>query len=279
MNPNNYLIDNVTLNVINLEQLSHFYQTVLGLTVLTSDADRVALGQADSKTPLLNLLKTEVAPARTSGLYHVAYLLPTRQALGEFLHHVLKIQYPLQGASDHGYSEAIYLADPEGNGIEVYWDKPTSEWEYRENGIIVGVTEPMDAEGVLDAARQEFNGLEAGSIIGHVHLAVSEIPTTDDFFMNLLGFTLTTRFGVHASFYGKDGYHHQFAGNIWGTRNLPPHRLDAPGLKELEIAVAPAVFAATLANLTAANYAFEQEGNRLSFEAPNGIRFIYQQHA
>lgn len=275
MNPTNYLIETVSLNVKDLNTMSEFYQEILGLEVLNATDTSVHLGIARTKTELLVLETTTLPDQLSSGLYHVAYLVPTRQALGEFLHHVIAKKYPLQGASDHGYSEAIYLADPEGNGIEVYRDKPTSEWEYRENGIIVGVTEPMDADGVLAAAQQTFSLLTPGTIVGHVHLAVSSIQPTTDFFLNILDFTLTSQFANHAAFYGKDGYHHQFAGNIWQTQNFPANQDLTPGLNEIKVSVSQQVMDETLASLKSQAWAYELADDQLVFHDPNGIKFRY----
>ncbi len=138
----------VVLNVVNLDLQTRFYQQVLGLSILDQGQAWVELGIKESG---LNLIRLEEVPASeivTYGLYHFAILLPSRADLGDFLRHSLVNQVPLQGASDHGYSEAIYLNDTEGNGIEIYRDKPVSDWDIQ-NGKILGVTEVMDGDGVL----------------------------------------------------------------------------------------------------------------------------------
>lgn len=276
MNLNNYRIETVTLNVQNLIQMRQFYTEILGLSLIEETNETVSLGIAASQTKLLILQQTDISPTRTSGLYHVAYLLPSRQALGEWLNHISRTDYPLQGASDHGYSEAVYLADPEGNGIEIYRDKPETEWDFQPNGVIVGVTEPMDVAGVLGAAKNNVSTFPAGTLVGHVHLSVSSIPPTDDFFRNILNFTLTSKFGQQASFYGKDGYHHQFAGNIWESRNLPKNTDETPGLNKITVAVSHTVLREALTNLQREKMTYSHEEDVLTFHDPNGIRFEYQ---
>ncbi|MGO2265937.1 MAG: VOC family protein [Vagococcus salmoninarum] len=276
MDLTNYKITEVTLNVNNLSKMSHFYQEIMGLTLLKEETDLVILGIKETKTALLTLKAVKTLKTPTSGLYHVAYLLPNRNALGNFLRHIAVTQYPLQGASDHGYSEAIYLADPEGNGIEVYADKDEFLWDIRDNGIIVGVTEPMDVEGVLEAADEEFEKMTPETFIGHVHLAVSEVAETSRFFTDILAFTITTEFGQQAAFYGKDGYHHQFAGNVWETRHAPKNDPLAPGLAGIKVALAQEVFNDTLTALERAAYPFDLQDNELNFVDPNNIAFRYQ---
>lgn len=275
MNLNNYKIQTVTLNARDLTKMTQFYEETMGLTLLAKTEDTVKLGIKRTGEILLELVQTAAPQERTSGLYHVAYLLPNRAALGNFLRHLAISQYPIQGASDHGYSEAVYLADPEGNGIEVYADKPEDQWDLRDNGIIVGVTEAMDVEGVLAAATQEFQHLADETFIGHVHLAVSTVPETSSFFHEVLGFTITTEFGQQAAFYGKDGYHHQFAGNIWTTRNFPDNQDGTPGINEILVNVSDQVMAETQGAMKIQNHPFTIEEQALVFHDPNGIKFRY----
>lgn len=275
MDTTNYKIQTVTLNVNDLNKMKHFYQEIMGLDTLSQTNDSISLGIKQTHEVLLILNQVSTLPSQTSGLYHIAYLLPDRTALGNFLRHIAITRYPLQGASDHGYSEALYLADPEGNGIEVYADKPQEQWTFKENGIIVGVTEPMDVEGVLASADEEFEKLVAGSIIGHVHLSVATIPETNHFFRDILGFTITTEFGEQAAFYGKDGYHHQFAGNIWQSRGLPKNNEQEPGLQQIDVSVAQNVWEQTSVALKQADYPYAIDEDSLVFYDPNGIKFRY----
>ncbi len=215
-------IGRVALKVANLEKMTRFYQEVIGLQVLEQSAIQSTLGV--DNTVLLELHKVQEPLPLTpkTGLYHVAFLLPTRKDLGNALRHYLTIEAPLIGASDHGYSEAIYLNDPEGNGIEVYRDKPQSEWDIRTDGEIVGVTLEMDAEAVIAASDGAGDGFPAGTTVGHVHLKVADLMQTEKFYTEVLGLSLKNNFGNQAKFFAAGDYHHHIGSNIWlGKKFLP----------------------------------------------------------
>lgn len=157
MNEKQIQLQEVTLNVHNLANMQRFYQEIIGLEVLNKEEKGVVLGIAETNFPLVHLQQamTESLDVSYNGLYHLAIRVPSREALGNALYHWLLTKTPLIGASNHGYSEAIYLEEPEGNGIEVYRDRPQQEWDIRSDGRIVGITEEMDAQGVLAAATGE----------------------------------------------------------------------------------------------------------------------------
>lgn len=215
-------IGHVALKVANLAKMTTFYQEVIGLSLLASNEQESVLGVG--QTTLLRLRKiTEPLPlTRRTGLYHVAFLLPTRRDLGNALFHYLQVEAPLVGASDHGYSEALYLTDPEDNGIEVYHDKERSQWDIRADGEIVGVTEPMDAEGVLGAADRNWTGFVPETTVGHVHLKVADLIASDTFYTEIMGLTLTSNFGSQAKFFAAGDYHHHLGANNWLGANVPP---------------------------------------------------------
>jgi catechol 2,3-dioxygenase len=146
-------------------------------------------------------------------------------------------QVPLQGFADHLVSEAIYLADPEGNGIEVYRDRPREEWSYVEGQLQID-TLPLDLEGLLRAGNgrnNAWNGLPASTSVGHVHLRVADLQQTERFYHDTLGFDLVTRYGAAASFFSAGGYHHHIGANTWGGRGAPPPPADATGLRYFEL--------------------------------------------
>ena len=194
----------VALNVSNLVKMTDFYERVIGLTLLESTENQSVLGVKDQALLILIKIENPLPVTRKTGLYHVAFLLPTREALGDALLHYLQIEAPIAGASDHGYSEALYLTDPEGNGIEVYRDKPMSEWMIKEDGEIVGVTEELDGDGVLEAASRHWQGFPKGTIVGHVHLKVSDLDQTQTFFTEVLGLSLKNDFGNQAKFFAME---------------------------------------------------------------------------
>src|SRR5699024_9982947 len=222
------------LNAQNSQQLANYYQTAIGLTLIEEENGFYKLGTPDG-TVLLEIRPTEVAADQeTTGMYHLAFLLPTYKDLGTILRHLIVNQIPMTGASDHGYSNALYLNDPEGNGIEIYWDKPEAEWDIREDGQIAGVTEPMDANSALEAASTSFDGMPNGTTMGHVHLHVDELEDSLDFYTDVLGLGFKYKFGPSAMFLASGDYHHQLGVNVWKPRQLEkPNRL-APGLRTVE---------------------------------------------
>ena len=230
-------IGKVRLKVRDIDSVSDFYRDVLGLAVMTRDARKTTLGTG--RTPLL-VLETDPAilpgDKRQAGLFHTAFLLPARADLARWLGHVASARVPLQGASDHIVSEAIYLADPEGNGIEVYIDRPVSDW-LDIKGDIQMTTDPLDAQDLLASAEGTvWNGFPENGSIGHVHLRVGDTAEADRFYRDILGFDITVDY-PGASFYGSGGYHHQLAGNIWKTRGVARRPNGMAGLDNVEIIV------------------------------------------
>lgn len=219
--PEETIVKQVKLKVANLEVMTEFYTGMIGLVLLKQDGNTTFLGAQDSSEVILILeeLSEPAVKMETTGLYHTAFLLPSRKDLGNSLLWLLQHQVEI-GAADHGYSEAIYLSDPEGNGIEIYRDKPISEWDIREDGEIVGVTEELDGDAVVGAADGNWLGLAPGSRIGHVHLQVADLDETGAFFEKL-GFSLKSNFGRRAKFFAAGNYHHHIGTNNWAGLNLP----------------------------------------------------------
>ncbi|MRG88339.1 VOC family protein [Salinibacillus xinjiangensis] len=224
-------VGEVNINVTDLGQSLEFYQHILGFKVLRQ-TDSKAVLTADGKTPLLTIEQPEdVLPkqARTTGLFHFAILLPSRSDLSAFLRHIVqtKFRYGL-GASDHYVSEAIYLSDPDGNGIEVYRDRPSSEWNWS-NGEVEMATVELDAQGLLAESTDEWKGMPNGTIMGHIHLHVSDLKTTEDFYVNGLGFDIITTY-PGALFASTGGYHHHLGLNVWNGTGIPAPPENSVGL-------------------------------------------------
>lgn len=172
--------------------------------------------------------------------------MPSRADLARWLAHVAESRVTLQGASDHIVSEAIYLADPEGNGIEVYADRPASRWR-GPNGEIRMATDPLDVQNLLKAADgTKWAGFPEDGIIGHVHLQVGDTEAADRFYRDVLGFEIAARY-PGASFYGSGGYHHQLAGNVWNSRRAGRRPDGMAGLEQVEIVVCEAADIANIA--------------------------------
>ena len=214
-------LGHVALNVRNLDLQSQYYQQVLGMSVIHQDETQIDLGVG--KTVLVRLIQTEelLDVGGSYGLYHLAILLPSREALAQIFKHFVDNSVPLIGASDHDYSEAIYLEDTEGNGIEIYRDRPVSEWNIKEDGRIIGTTEAMDAEGLyrLATSLEGPYKMPEGSRVGHVHLSVRKSGISSEFYQNVL--QVQDKFSVHsASWLASGNYHHHLAVNEWGGQNL-----------------------------------------------------------
>lgn len=227
----------VRLKVRDLDAVSAFYQSVLGLTPVATGEDRVTLGTGGTR--LLELVgDRDLAPLdpRQAGLFHTAFLMPTRADLARWVTYVAEARVRLQGASDHIVSEALYLADPEGNGIEVYADHPVSGW-HGENGEIRMSTDPLDLQDLLQSAEgTEWSGFPEAGSVGHVHLQVGDTAEADRFYRDVLGLDIAARY-PGASFYGSGGYHHQLAGNVWNSRRAGRRPEGMAGLDAVEILV------------------------------------------
>ena len=264
----------VALKVNDLKKMTQFYQEALGLDLMEEKENSVVLGVAADNTPLVELIQL-AEPSnrkRTTGLFHLAILLPTRADLGSILYHLLTKKYGIDGASDHGYSEAIYFNDPEGNGIEIYRDKELSAWDVRPDGKIEGVTEAMDADGVIGAMVKIYDGIPAGSIMGHVHLTVHDLVETQQFYENVLGISLKSDFFGQAKFFAAGNYHHHIGSNMWAGKHLPAAEENQPGLAYFTWVVADNVaYEALKGRLVQAEVSFEEKDNTLIFKDNSSI--------
>ncbi|MEI5989812.1 hypothetical protein A5881_001305 [Enterococcus termitis] len=218
--PKETIVKQVKLKVKNLDVMTEFYTQMIGLVLLKKEQNTAFLGAQESSEAIIVLeeLVDPVVKDKTTGLYHTAFLLPSRKDLGNSLLWLLQNNVEV-GAADHGYSEAIYLSDPEGNGIEIYRDKPMTEWDIRADGEIIGVTEELDGDAVVGEADGQWLGMAPGSRIGHVHLQVADLDETEKFYEQL-GFALKSNFGRQAKFFAAGGYHHHIGTNIWSGRNV-----------------------------------------------------------
>lgn len=222
--PNDTHISHVHLRVRNLERELAFYRDLLGFTEILRHDSIVELS-ASGKQPA-QILFTEspnaiARPPRTTGLFHVAIRFPNRAELAKTLMRLIQNEYPIQGAADHLVSKAIYLADPEGNGVELYCDRPKESWRWSD-GEIAMATEPLDLEALLrEADGKEWAGIHPQTDIGHVHLNVGSLASAEEFYSKQLGFDVTTRSYPGALFLSAGGYHHHIGLNIWAGRNAP----------------------------------------------------------
>jgi catechol 2,3-dioxygenase len=232
-----YHIETVTLQVHDLARVSRFYQNVMGLAVLSANSEAHQLGCDDQVlVRLVSNPAASVRAPRTPGLFHTAFLVPERRDLGRWLHHAIASEISIDGMADHGVSEAIYLADPEGNGIEIYVDRPRKDWRVVDGQVQMGNAR-IDIEGLLapeDAPSAAVFRLASGSRIGHIHLDVPALADADTFLQGIWG--MDRMFALQgAHFFSNGGYHHHIAANIWNARGRSAPAGEVRGLSYVEI--------------------------------------------
>ncbi len=223
----------VELKVLDLPRTVDFYEW-FGLTRISGDAERAVLG-ANGK-PLLRLTalpEGRERPRHTAGLYHFAILLPSEEELGGFLQRTLEERLPLTGTADHFVSQALYYDDVEGNGIEVYADRPRSEWRFPGGRLDIG-TVHLDFERLLRIAVKPQEKLSSGTVMGHVHLNVADLDESQRFYESL-GMELMAEAGHVMRFMSWNGYHHHLGINLLEGRGAAPVEPDVRGLRKIEV--------------------------------------------
>ena len=267
-----YLAEAV-LNVKDLARQTAFYTQIIGLEIRTQTETEVILGAGGKD--LVHLIQTNRKEAVKSsyGLYHMAILLPSREDLADVFKHIAELNYPFIGAADHGYSEALYLEDPEGNGIELYRDKPVADWDIREDGRIIGVTEELSAQEIYDMGRK-MNPfvIASGTRMGHIHLSVKDSHLATAFYQAVLD--LSDKFTIpSASWIASGDYHHHLAVNEWGGKNLDKREAEFPGLAYYVVEVEKKEDLVAIAEKAKANGAPVKwlSSNDFTFEDPDGI--------
>jgi catechol 2,3-dioxygenase len=238
-------VGTVALTVSDLDRSRAFYETVLGLTGHEVDDGGLALGVADEPA-LVRLRGDSAAPPlhpRATGLFHLAVLTPSRRELAYALARLAGSRWPLSGASDHLVSEALYLNDPDGNGIEIYRDRDRSEWRTGEDG----------------------------QRIGHVHLQVADIAAAEDFYHGVLGFDVTVRGYPGALFVSAGGYHHHIGLNTWNSAGAAPPAPGAVGLRSFDVRLPDrAELERVLARVGAAGLAVDTLDGTTAVRDPSG---------
>jgi catechol 2,3-dioxygenase len=229
----------VDLRVRSVERALDFYRDIVGLLVLEQDETHASLGPTNGSAILFltsDGVDTPADPGAT-GLYHTAFLYPDRPALGDALARLAEAGYRI-GAGDHGVSEALYIDDPDGNGVELYRDRPREEWPEPGPGERIRMyTAPVDLEGVLAEARTQGSApAPEGTKVGHVHLQVANIERTAQFYVEGLGLDLMASLGS-AVFMSSRGYHHHLGANVWNSRGSSPAPRNRAGLDRIVLAV------------------------------------------
>ena len=271
-------VNSVELRVLNLQRSIDFYTKTIGLKLLYQSNNRAEFG-TNANNVLLKLHEIEnghPTQTRFAGLYHVAYLVPSRKELGSILRHFIKARTPLQGASNHGISEAIYLADPDGNGIEIAADTPDSTWKWHHDKLdLLSENGPMDVQAVLNEAKDiEFMGLSDETIIGHLHLHVSELVEAKKFYNLILGLDTVIEIPNSAIFMSYAKYHHHIAINVWNGKAVKQADLKTPGLILANISIPSQVDLNKIeTQLTQLNYPYSKKDHSLIVNDPSGNQF------
>ena len=267
------------LKVANLQGQSEFYQQQLGLRLRSQSADAVSLGTEKNELLRLALVPGAKRSRHTAGLYHFCLRVDERVELGLLLKHLFETKIHLDGLVDHRMAEAIYLKDAEGNGIELNWDRPRSEWRPWEEWLSMG-NAPLDVEGLLDLADssgRDFKQISPSARVGHIHLHVGNLEEAEKFYTQVAGFEVTTKIPGQATFTSAGGYHHHVAFNLWAGRDIQPAPADALGLKEFTVLVdGPSEIEALKKRAQAAAWAYEEDGKNILIKDPwnHLLRFV-----
>ncbi|MGI3171578.1 VOC family protein [Pseudooceanicola sp. C21-150M6] len=219
------------------EALARWYARHVGLTEISRDGDTIRMGV--NRTPLLDLQQQSgvtLAPQTQAGLFHNAFLLPSRAALGNWIYAAMEGDFAVDGVADHLVSEAIYLTDPEGNGVEIYADRPAPLWSW-EDGQIAMATDPLDIDGILavpGAMPGNWQGAPDGTCLGHVHLKVGNMERASSWWQEVMGFD-AVRQRRGAAFLSTGGYHHHIAVNEWMSAGAGHRKDNMTGLAHVEL--------------------------------------------
>lgn len=232
-------IEQVELAVRDLKRTRHFYENVLGLHPVNEGTGWLSLGAGGRGfLRLLERPHADLPDPRRAGLFHTAFLMPSRVELARWLQYALDSGVRLDGASDHRVSEAIYLQDPEGNGVEIYADWPRETWRWDERFVQMATTR-LDIPGLLAKADgRPWHGLADDARIGHVHLQVGDTAQAEQFYGEQIGLDLTCRY-PGASFFSRDGYHHHIAANTWNSVGAGARPANMAGLQRIELGLEP----------------------------------------
>lgn len=272
----------VELTVSDLSRSDEYYRQVIGMEKLDGGRDWLRLGAGDSPLLELHALPGARRVPHTTGLYHFALLVPSRLELARTLRHLAEKQAQFVGFADHHVSEALYLADPDGHGIEIYRDRPRTEWLDAQGNFKL-TTDPLDLDALMSELKHgepSWQGIHPGTVMGHVHLHVADLQATKAFYLNVLGFDLMAEMWS-AAFISAGGYHHHIGMNLWAGVNIPPPPTDSLRLIAYTIQVPGSngaqdgALAHIMVRLEAVGIEYEQVQDGLQVIDPSGntIRF------
>lgn len=268
----------VHLTVADLQRSLGYYERSVGLEVLERGAGRATVGVGGRELLVLVEEPGAKPSVNHTGLYHFALLVPEREDLARWLAHAARDQVAMTGMSDHYVSEALYLSDPDGHGIEIYRDRPREVWEGQVASRMTTVRLDVDdLLGVLDDPRTEpFGGLAAGTVMGHIHLKVSAIPQTVDFYGDVLGFGLMAQLGNQAAFLAAGGYHHHLGANTWESAGAPPPPPGTAALRQATLVLPDEAERTRLAaRLEHAGHRIDEQDGDLAVADPSGNPLVF----
>jgi len=263
-------IGHAHLQVSDLARAINFYKELVGFKEINCN-DETAVLSATGKLPAHILLTARAGakpkPSRTTGLYHIAIRFPNRRELSRVFRRLIEQTWPFQGFADHLVSEALYLSDPDDNGVELYTDRPREQWRWR-NGAVEMATDPLDVDNLLRESENDltpWNGVHPNTDIGHVHLHVSDLQKAEAFYHDVLGFDVTQRSYPGALFISAGGYHHHLGLNIWAGKGAPPPPPEAVGLLSFSISIPDeATLEILKKRLQAAGLSFENRNDSMN---------------
>lgn len=273
-------LGNVHLTVASMELSLKFYTQAIGLELLEQNGSTSRLGAAGQE-PLVVLTENpgvQPKPPQTVGLYHYALLLPTRADLARFFLHIRELDYPLVGAADHLVSEAIYLQDPDGHGIEVYADRPRETWP-RQNGALKMATHALDVEDLIASIGDDvdWKRIPLATRLGHIHLHVAHLEPATEFYKDVLGFDLVLLYGPQAAFLSVGGYHHHIGLNTWAGVGAPRPPEDAAALRYVTLTLPEEEYSKRLQERLADHDApIKEEPEGIVTEDPSGNAILIQ---
>ena len=275
--PDDTHIGHAHLQVADLDRALHFYADLAGFKQVSRNNGIAVLSATDSLSAHLILTEHPGArpkPRHSTGLFHVAIRLPSRHELARVFFHLVGKGWNFGGFSDHKVSEALYLSDPDGNGLELYRDRPRDQWPMSGNQVEM-TTDPLDVNALLALAANDgipWTGIAPGTDIGHVHLHVRDLPEAETFYCNLLGLDVMQRTYAGALFVSAGGYHHHVGLNIWAGEGAPPPPPDAVGLRSFSLVIPDKQAWQTLVNrVEAAGLLLEEKGsNSVLVSDPSG---------
>ena len=274
-------IERVDLRVTDVDRALGFYRDVAGFEVAEQRDGFAALGGRGGPVflTLTSAGVTKPASRTATGLFHTAFRFPTRKHLGHALARLIRNDFEV-GAGDHFVSEALYIDDPDGNGVELYRDRPRSEWPAPPPGQLVAMgTVAVDLRAVLDEAMVDGmveDDAPVGTDVGHVHFQIADVDETVAFYVDDLGLDLMAQLGSQAAFLSSKGYHHHVGGNTWHSRGQSPAPRDHAGLDRVVFATGAAELEAVTDRLTTASREFTSDGDELVVIDPSGIELRFR---